>query len=516
MQQLQKLYKESVGKPHGFYVFCDLFSRVIERDASFDEKVFQVLQDHFQYFISPNSKEGLFIIETPPRTGKSLLTTILGSVYVALSNPKQRGMIVTSNEKTRKFSFHKKIEDLIKTDFFLSITGLKKKDFTINDSAIIFPNGFILQLQTTHSSNPIGSGYHWLWLDDFMQHLDTLSETKTDTAHAILSALLTRKEYNMKTNSIVTKIFTINQRLGFNDISARFIETFTKQEVPFLRLTLPYHFRIHGDTEYKLFNGKTITFQREEYLRSVFSEKSERRDMAEARTEANFYTQYLQIVTQGEETIFDTKHIQYYNSHQEIENITNVFITVDFAFETKKNNDYTACIVWGADLRDVTKPKLYALDIAHHKKNIVDSISVVKAIYHKWVGCKGTNRWHSSFQGVFVEDVTANAGVFPLLSQNAPELPIRKISRASNSKLVRANGILPMFRQDVVYLPRNHPLTERLVSEVRCFTGKPNQQGHDDLVDCAIDGFQYGVMQSGTFEAGLDLVLKHFSKPMKY
>ena len=507
----QRLYKESIGTPYGFYVFCDLFARVIEFDASFDEKVFQVLQDHFQHFILPQTDKRLFIVETPPRTGKSLLTTILGSIYVALTHPRQRGIIITSNEKTRKFAFWKRIVDLISSDFFLSITGLKKKDFAVNDSAIIFPNGFILQLQTTHSSNPIGSGYHWIWLDDFMEHRDTYSQVKTDTAHAILTALLTRKEHSIKTNRVLTKIFTINQRLGFNDVSARFIESFTKQEVPYLHLTLPYHFRLHGDTAYKLFNGETICFAREEYLRGIFTNTSEREDMATAGSEAMFYTQYLQIVTQGEEAIFDINHIQYYNSTQDIENITNVLITVDFAFETKANNDYTACIVFGTDLRDEANPKLYVLDIAHHKKVIVDSIAVVRSLYHKWVGFKGTNRWHSTFQGVFVEDVTTNAGVFPLLSQNAQELSIVKIERQS-SKLVRANAILPLFRLGALHLPKHHHLTERLVSEIRCFTGKPNQNGHDDLLDCIIDGHQMGVIQTGSFGRGVELLRKAIAK----
>ena len=489
----QEIYKKTINTNYGFYSFCDMFARIVEENASFEQKVYQIIQDYFQYFILENTKKSLFLLETSPRTGKSLLVTILGSVFVGLRNPKKKGLIVTANMKTMK-DFFNSILAVVHDPFFLQVTGYKKNDFNHSGSNFIyFPNGFTLKFQTTQSQTPIGQGFHFIWLDDFLTYEDTISEARSYRAEAKLTSLMTRRMYDVIKKTTSTKVIVANQRLNFNDISARYIKSYTHAGIPFLHLTLPFHFKVHGDMEYKLHNGKTIYFQYNEYLRDVFSEQNEKEIKADLNNDARFKTEYLQIPTQSDIQIFNIENLQYYNKLEDIQNITNLLITADIAFKTNKNNDYTAIVVWGVDLQDTKKPKVYALDIIHHKEILDDTIKILKNTYNHWKDFRGKNNHKPFFQGLLLEDVTSNEGLFMELKRDG-NIYFQKLPRASNDKVARANLVVGEYNQKIVYLPAFHKCTAAFVNELQQFS-RNNTHKHDDLTDNLIDVIQWGVKE---------------------
>lgn len=488
----KEYWEKSKETPSGFYAFCRLFARIIDGNMRFDNKPFQIIQDHFQYFILPECKERLFILETPPRLGKSTLTTILGIVYVALISPKKKAILITANEQTMQSNFVSNIRLIIENEYFLSVCGLNKKDFRVNAKRIVFPNGFAIIFKTTQSRLTLGLGYHYIWLDDFMIPDDLYSPARLFRAHAILDNLMTRSENNRDTGESLTKIIVVNQRLGFKDVSGRFLETYGRYNMPMVRLTLPYHFKAQGDTQYKLYNGKVIEYTQDDYLAPWFNRTSELYEKAKFSNEETFITQYLQICTNLANAVFDVDYLNYYKDIKDIVNINTVFMTVDFAFKTKQHNDYTACIVWGIDASNTDNLKLYALDILWHKKLLHESLVDINNLATKWRRFKGTNGWHGNdFRGLYIEDVASNEGAFMVLGQQST-VPFHKLPRHNNGnegtgKVVRANLVMNFYKQGVVYLPAFHKNTAPLVNELRMFSRNETHE-HDDLVDCCIDG----------------------------
>jgi len=209
--------------------------------------------------------------------------------------------------------------------------------------------------------------------------------------------------------------------------------------------------------------------------------------------EARFKTEYLQIPTQSDIQIFNIENLQYYNKLEDIQNITNILITADIAFKTNKNSDYTAIIVWAVDLQDAKKPKLYALDIIHHKEILDDTLKILKNTYNQWKDYRGTNNHKPFFQGLFLEDVTSNEGLFMELKRES-DIYFKKLPRSSNDKVARSNLVVWEYNQKVVYLPTFHKCTAAFVNELRQFS-RNNTHKNDDLCDCLIDAIQWGIKE---------------------
>lgn len=510
IETFKYLYNESKGKPWGYSVFVNIFASFVDsRVKNINTKPHLIIQDALQYYFLESTKERLFILETPPRFGKSLLTTILAICYTGITRPKERALLVTASDKTRKTEFMLKIKTLLTSSVFLEITGFDLKDFKITDKEIFFPNGFLLISTTTQSAPATGSGFQWIWLDDLLTPAHLHSPAKLITANVFLDAMLTRTDENFETGESNTRVLAINQRLGFNDLSARFIKSYTEQEVPYIRLTLPYYFI--QEEKYQLYNGKTAIFQENEFLRPVWNQNTMQGKIANIG-EANFKTQYLQIATQQENCLFDITYLRFYGDKKTpheynlktIQNINATFITVDLAFKTNKQNDFTAGIVWGIDMMDTEEPKLYILDIIHHKKVLHETCDAIKNLCNQWKGFKGSNGWHgNNFMGVYIEDIAMNEGVFQIFDER--HIGYTKIQRNSkgtsnvneaNGKAVRANLVMATYRKSNVFLPPSHNKTNVLINEIQNFT-RNNTHAHDDLVDCFIDGLDIGILQMG-------------------
>ena len=225
LKQSQHLYKKTIGKSYGYLAFCDLFARVIEPRADFSQDVYQIVQDHFQHFILKSTKEKLFLLEASPRLGKSLLVSTLGAAYLLMQGKKGEKVLLVTASASRKKAFYEDLRTLLKSPFFLDVTGYSAKDFNFSNVEYIAntKNKSQIILKTTNSESPIGTGYHWIIFDDFLTYECTMSKAKSTRANDKVSSLLSRTEY--EDGKGITKLIVANQRLNFNDLSARFIRS---------------------------------------------------------------------------------------------------------------------------------------------------------------------------------------------------------------------------------------------------------------------------------------------------
>lgn len=142
-------------------------------------------------------------------------------------------------------------------------------------------------------------------------------------------------------------------------------------------------------------------------------------------------------------------------------------MSVDGAWETKEDSDYSACTIWG-----VVRDKIYLLDMWRGKCLYPDFKQKLLSIYSK----------HNP-ETVLVED-TASGKAFRHELEN--KIPIHAVHPAG-SKEFRANIVSDIIQTGRVYIPAGHQILYDFLEEVSSFPrGK-----HDDLVDTMTQALKY-------------------------
>jgi len=461
-------------------------------------KASYVILDYVRHFITTKDSN-LFILEAPPRFGKSTIATVLACCFLVGTNSNKSAMIRFSDQGALAQTM-KKIADILCSEKYCKVFGFNAKKIRKSGGngrhKILLPNGCEISGNTSKSQVNTGAGYMWIWFDDFLTRQDTESATKMQSLDSQLAGMLSRTEADRtitQGNSTLTKFFVVNQRLNFNDLSAKFIKAFDSAEQPYVRLKMPYHFRLAGDTTYQLYNGKTISFSENEYLAKHWNIDTEMFEKAKAGIagggDARFNTEYLQEPTQGSLQMFDISKIQYYDNN-DIENLTTVFITTDFAFGQKKSNDATVFIAWGIDKRDIKNPKVYMLDAIYTRSLLDATIPMLETFYKTWYNFTGTNQYATHFTGIYIEDAR-NEGVIELVRRsNILSGKVRIMKRSGMGKVERADVVLYLWNQNIMYFNKKLTHNEKIINELRCFSRDMSSK-HDDCVDNIVDCLEY-------------------------
>jgi predicted phage terminase large subunit-like protein len=481
-----------------FEFFVREFMPYAAKGQSYIDKASYIILDYVRHFIATKDSN-LFILEAPPRLGKSVITTVLACCFIAGVNSNQNAMIRFANQGVLDLMM-RNIANILCSEKYCKVFGFNpkkiRKSYGNGNCKVFLPNGFKIFAYTSMSGINTGAGYRWIWFDDFLTRQDTESATKMRSLDTQLSGLLSRTEGDRtitQGNSTLTKFFVVNQRLNFNDLSAKFIEAFDNAEQPYMRLKMPYHFRLAGNTTYQLYNGKTISFSENEYLAKHWNIDTEMFAKATVGIagggDARFNTEYLQEPTQGSLQMFDISKIQYYDNN-DIENLTTVFITTDFAFGQKKSNDATVFIAWGIDKRDIKNPKVYMLDAVYTRSLLDATIPMLETFYKTWCNFTGTNQYATHFTGIYIEDAR-NEGVIELVRRsNILSGKVRIMKRSGMGKVERADVVLHLWNQNIMYFNKKLTHNEKIVHELRCFSRDMSSK-HDDCVDNIVDCLEY-------------------------
>ncbi len=164
--------------------------------------------------------------------------------------------------------------------------------------------------------------------------------------------------------------------------------------------------------------------------------------------------------------IFKTEYWQYYDKE-----ISSNFIiqSWDTAFKTSTFNDYSVCTTWG-----VEDGKYYLLDLYRGKIEFPDLVRQVKAEFDKYKP-----------RIILIEDAASGQSLIQQLRRDTA-LPIKPV-KAESDKVVRANLILPLLENGLVYLPSNSIKTRDVVEECVSFP----LGAHDDIVDSITQALYY-------------------------
>lgn len=160
------------------------------------------------------------------------------------------------------------------------------------------------------------------------------------------------------------------------------------------------------------------------------------------------------------------KDIWLSNTYDALPTMTHVVQTVDSAFKTGVQNDWSVIASWGTD-----GANFYLIDIRRGKwifpelyTNIVDAYTFAP---------------HRP-RSVLIEDTAAGQSVIQMLKVNTqiPVIPIK----VTASKIARASAITPIFEAGKVFVPKKAPWLDAWRHEHSSFPGG----AHDDCVDTSI------------------------------
>jgi predicted phage terminase large subunit-like protein len=179
-----------------------------------------------------------------------------------------------------------------------------------------------------------------------------------------------------------------------------------------------------------------------------------------------FQALYQQSPTMDGGNIIKTEWFKYYNPDV-INSFDYKIMSVDGAWETKKENDYSVCTTWG-----VIGNNYYLIDVWRDKVIYPTFKVSIRNIFNKYLPTT-----------ILVEDAASGKAFIQELSSC---LPVHAI-KPEGDKTVRIHAISDIIQSGRVFLPENHQMLYDFLHELSSFPkGK-----HDDICDTVSQAMRY-------------------------
>jgi predicted phage terminase large subunit-like protein len=169
-----------------------------------------------------------------------------------------------------------------------------------------------------------------------------------------------------------------------------------------------------------------------------------------------------------------------------------VVISLDTAFKTGTENDFSVATVWG-----VTRTGFYLVDLWRSKVEFFQLKECVLQLAGKW-----------SPSAVLIEDKASGQSLIQELKRDTrlPVLPV-KVDR---DKMARAYAVTPTCETGRVFLPERAPWLNDFLDELMMFPTGP----HDDQVDSLTQALDHLNKRSGPIRIAPALIDRmHFTPP---
>lgn len=155
------------------------------------------------------------------------------------------------------------------------------------------------------------------------------------------------------------------------------------------------------------------------------------------------------------------------------------FMTADTAYSEKKENDFTVFSLWG-----VIKDSLYLRDVWRKQIKSSDVEVPVEAFIRKYYSQYGYRETliEPKGHGIYLNQVFAKKGLKIPSAESIKEF----YSDRRLDKVERANNVVPNLSHRKVYINKNIPQKETLLTE--CLTFPKGK--HDDFVDTLVDALK--------------------------
>lgn len=454
---------------HNLLYYANLFTEIVEPTWNYKDKFFNILLSNLHYFNNTN-QENLFLIEAPPRTGKTEAVSMVNGTYLLGVNENKRFLFVSGSSALKR-KIRRGISRVMKSKFYKDLFPSISISID-NADEMILSNGNTLLFTTTSSNVPTGEGFHFIFLEDFINASYIKSQAKLENAFEQLNGFLTRKQ-----DDPVTKVFINNQRLGEVDLSHKITSQYDSETLSYLRLTFPYCFK-QEESYYLPITKKQITFKEGEYLVSRFNDKTKKERIADLGI-AIFETQYQQNPTVAQGDFFKREYFQYRDDLFAFK-YDFIILSFDTAYKDKEMNDPTACVAFGVKGNIVAVLESYVKRVPY-----IQLKQLVKDMYYKYA--------IMGFTTLLIEDKGSGQSLIQdLKHSNYPNVIPFNPEGSKQARMESGVQALKMIMESGnFYLPKNAPWLPAYENELLLF---PNTK-HDDQVD-ATTAFMIYYMQN--------------------
>lgn len=403
------------------------------------------------------------ILQVPPRTGKSLLSSqLLPAAYLLAHPDRFVGISSYSAELSQGFS-------------------RKARDFFKEGGGQLDPTSQAVNAWGTQGGGGLwaagvggaitGRSGHLLIIDDPVKNREEaesprLMEKLWDW---YASTLYTRLEPEVGSIVVIQTRWSENDMIGQlieneQNVSEKGRENWTIVDLPALyedegsRPPLPEHCEIIPDWREE--EGTALCPQRydeEDYERI--------REAIGAREFASLYQQRPAPVGGN---MFNPDWWQYYEHDTIMPDFSRIMLSVDCTFTDANTSDFVVGIVVAQ-----AGNSFYVLDLFREKTDVIGTMSMISRMYKRHV-----------LDGTVIELAASGYAVYQMAKKKIPGLIGFKPEK---SKEARAAGIVPVVEAGNVYLPVSAPWLDAFISEFSLFPASKN----DDQVDALTMAINY-------------------------
>lgn len=369
------------------------------------------------------------VINVPPRSLKSIITTVGFTSWLLGHDPKEKVISVSySSELSEKFARDTKL--VMKSPWFQRVflkTKISKDRHTAYDFTTTARGG---RFSTSVEGTLTGRGGNYIIIDDPIKPTEIGSENTFAKLNQWYRNTLLSRLNNKETGCIIV----IMQRLHEDDLSGYLLE----KESGWHHLKIPAI--AEEDETWYLSNGKKITRKKGEVICPEQLSKKTLEQFKSSMGSVVFEGQYQQNPAPLEGAIIKTKWFRYY-SQQELPSFKRIIISWDTASKVKETSAYSACCIFG-----VTESKqYYLLEVYRNRLELPALFKKVKEIYKKYKAS------YSTTIDLLIEDASSGVQIMQLLKEEGYYCtPIKPTS----DKLSRLKGAAVIVERGDVFVPK--------------------------------------------------------------
>jgi predicted phage terminase large subunit-like protein len=190
--------------------------------------------------------------------------------------------------------------------------------------------------------------------------------------------------------------------------------------------------------------------------------------------ESGFAGQHQQRPFAAGGEIFKESGLRLWPASEELPKLSAITISIDSAFKTGEENDYSVAVVLGEFGRGV-----FILDVVRGRLAYPQLRAVMIELWQKWRA-----------SAVLVEDKASGQSLIQDLQQST-KLPVRPV-KVDGDKLSRAHTVVPTWEAGRVFAQEGAPFLPKLLAELTAFP----KSAHDDQVDAFVQGVRYATGSS--------------------
>ena len=464
-----------------FYSFCELmYPQLMDETPVYGrhlEIMAEALQDMYEAREAKRKRGKKLMINLPPRSSKSLMSSVLFPLWCLGRNPRLKVVVIMANRDLVSKNIGASAKRLMESEVYRTVFPHVKmsKDVRSTGHWATSLGGYFKGFG--REQGKAGWGADLLLVDDLIseQEGDSLNPELLDGINESFgSGIVSRRN----PNAMVAVIMT---RWAANDICG-FLLAKDTSKYPWRHIAFP---ALLDEVSIELLRRPTDPPNKYVPEGSYWPERWDKEDLEEVKSmssESKWEAVYLQDPRGTKGDVFSDDDIQDWNNRDENGKLVApkfelMFISIDAATNERQHvqSSYTAIQVWGVFAKK-------EVDIKGREFKAYN-VLLVNAEKGKWGGPKlfeTIREYYDRYPESVILVENKSAGIQVVQALSLEGLPIIPYNPGTDSKLARAHSASPFASIGRVHVPKSKEFGREFMKEL---VGFPNLKNNDH-VDC--------------------------------